>query len=82
MIHETKKIDLRNILFFRGLSNSPHWKMLLGNCMQSFIEVAKLESCQKSWVLSHGRGKKKEETKHPYPTSAKIYSLNKWNSIL
>ena len=47
---------------------------MLESCMPSFIEVARLESCQKLWELWLEGKRKKEETRHHQPISAKIQS--------
>ena len=56
---KTKYIYLKNN-FFGVFFKKLHWQMLLGSCMPSFIEVARLESCQKSEGAMVGRRKKEE----------------------
>ena len=62
MVHKdtkTKKIDLTNN-FFSGFLKKPSWGMLLESCTTRFIEVARLENCQKAgelWLEGEERNK-------------------------
>ena len=60
---KTEKISLKYIFlpFLTGFLGKIPWEKLIGSCMSSFIEVAQLESSQKSWELSVGRGKMKKK---------------------
>ena len=46
--------------------------MLQGSCMQSFIEAARLESCQKTEEFKKKTGKKKRGILNPFRQKLKV----------
>ena len=62
---KTKKIDLK--IYFSGVSRKDPWGMLLGSCIPNFIEVVRLQSCQKLGELwLEGERKKKRGILNPF----------------